>query len=197
MFRIDSPGATVDNRFTEGDPSLSVPATVVSADFMNHVQEEIIKLIEEMGIAPDKGNEGQHYSALLEFALRGGRKSSFNSNIANNTANADVLDLNNASAEFIVDRTKIKMLHCIVDIERKTDTEVVREYGDLLIAYNSKDNTFEVPRFRSVNGDAGVNFTLAQVAATDEFKLQYTSDDLPGTSYVGRVDITSIVEIKQ
>ena len=78
MFRIDSDGATVDNRFTEGDPALSIPATVVSADWLNHVQEEFSKTIEEMDITLSKANENQHYAALLELFARGGRKLSFN-----------------------------------------------------------------------------------------------------------------------
>lgn len=197
MFRIDSEGATAGNRFTEGDPVLSIPATVVSDDWLNHVQEEIIKPIEEMGIALVKGNEGQLWDALLEFLLRGGRKLSFNATLANNTGPADVLDNNDAAAELIVDRTLIKTKIMFFDIERKTDTQIVKEYGIMFLAWNSKDNNFEAPKFMSLNGDAGVTFSLAQIGATDEYKLQYTTNDLTGTSYVGRMDMTSIWEIKQ
>jgi hypothetical protein len=119
--------------------------------------------------------------------LRGGRKLSYNADIANNTGPADLEDNNNADALLIVDRTIHKNKIFLFDIERKTDTQIVKEYGIMFLAWNSKDNNFESPKLLTLNGDAGVIFTLAQIAATDEYKLQYTSDDLTGTSYVGRV----------
>lgn len=197
MFRIDSSGATIDNRFTEGDPSLSVPATVVSADWLNHVQEEVSKTIEEMGITLSKASENQHYAALLEMSLRGGRKLSYNADLANNTGPADIEDNNDGDALLIADKSLIKNKIFIFDIERKTDTQIVKEYGLMFLGYNSKDDDFEDPKIISLNGDAGTTFTLAQIGATDEYKLQYTTDDLTGTSYVGVVDITSIIEIRQ
>lgn len=45
MFPIDGPGATVDNKFTEGDPIGGVPATVVTAKFMNDVQAELLSIM--------------------------------------------------------------------------------------------------------------------------------------------------------
>ena len=50
MFKIDSEGATGANLFTEGDPSLSIPATVVSDEWLNEVQEELVLVVEEMGL---------------------------------------------------------------------------------------------------------------------------------------------------
>lgn len=197
MFRIDSSGATVDNRFTEGDPALSIPATVVSADWLNHVQEEIAKTIEEMGLTLDKGNENQHYSALLELALRGGRKAVFRGTLANNTSNADLEDSNNSNALFTVDKTIQNNVIALIDIERKTDTQIVKEFGLLFIPYNSKDDAFDDPRVLTMGDDAGVIFSLTAGATLDEFDLQYSTGDLTGTSYVGRVDITSIIEMKQ
>lgn len=196
MFRIDSSGATVDNRFTEGDPALSIPATVVSADWLNHVQEEILKTIEEMGLTPDKGNENQLYPALLELFLRGGRKLSYNATLANNTGPADLQDLNNGNALLTVDGDLIKNKFFFFDIERKTSTQIVKEYGLCFIAWNSKDSVFEEPKLLTLNGDAGVILTLANVSGNN-YKLQYTTGDLTGTSYVGRIDITSFFDIKQ
>lgn len=197
MFRIDSDGATAGNRFTEGDPSLSVPATVVSAEWLNSVQEEIVKTILEMDITLDKGNENQHYAALQEFFLRGGRKLSYNHTLANSAGPVDLEDTNNASALLIIDRSIHKSRMFFFDIERKTDTQIVKEYGFMFLAWNSKDNDFEDPKLMSLNGESGAIFTLVQIGATDEWKLQVTTDDLTGTTYVGRVDITSIMEIKQ
>lgn len=50
MHRIEAPGATVDNKFTEGDPATSVPATEVAADWLNAVQEELAAVIIAAGL---------------------------------------------------------------------------------------------------------------------------------------------------
>lgn len=74
MFRIDHPSAAVDlpppdaagtpGYFTEGDPAGSTPATTVTADWANAVQEEISHVIEGAGIALDKTNNGQLLLAI-------------------------------------------------------------------------------------------------------------------------------------
>jgi hypothetical protein len=46
MHRINSFGATKEGRFTEGNDAKQEPATVVSADWLNAVQDEIVALIE-------------------------------------------------------------------------------------------------------------------------------------------------------
>lgn len=197
MFRIDSAGATVDNRFTEGDPALSIPATVVSDEWLNNVQEEIVLPIEKMGIVLDKLDEGQLWQALLAFFLNGGRENVFRHTLANNTGPADVVDNNDGGATLSVftDDTKTKIM--FFDIERKTDTQIIKEYGLLFIAYDSKNAAFLAPKVLSLGDDGDTTFSLAQVDATTEWKLQATTGDLTGTSYVGALDLTSIFEIKQ
>lgn len=64
MHRIDGPGATVDNRFTEGDPVGGVQATVVSDDWLNDVQEEVMSVLTAAGIAPVKGTQDQLLKAI-------------------------------------------------------------------------------------------------------------------------------------
>lgn len=59
MKRIDGHGATPDNRFTEGDPQAGVPATTVTADWLNHVQEELANLLESLGVALDPEKKDQ------------------------------------------------------------------------------------------------------------------------------------------
>lgn len=52
MHRIDGPGATVDNKFTEGDPVGGVQATVVTDDWLTAVQEEICSVITDPAVVP-------------------------------------------------------------------------------------------------------------------------------------------------
>lgn len=64
MFRIDSPGATVDNKFTDGNPALGIPATDVSDEWLNSIQEEIAYTIEQSGIALNKASTTQLNAAI-------------------------------------------------------------------------------------------------------------------------------------
>lgn len=64
MHRIDGPGATVDKKFTDGDPIGAVPATVVTDDWLNDVQENICKVIEDASITLVKGSATQLKAAI-------------------------------------------------------------------------------------------------------------------------------------
>lgn len=66
MHRIDGPGATVDNKFTEGDPVSAVPATQVTDDWLNAVQEEITAVILSAGITLNKANNAQLLAAITQ-----------------------------------------------------------------------------------------------------------------------------------
>lgn len=55
MHRIDGPGATVDNKFTDGDPVGGVPATMVTDDWLNDVQESLMAVLSAAGVPPTKG----------------------------------------------------------------------------------------------------------------------------------------------
>lgn len=75
MERIDAygavavmpvPGATgaTAGFFTEGDPGTGTPATRVSADWLNNIQEELAGVIEEMGLTLDKADPTQLLAAI-------------------------------------------------------------------------------------------------------------------------------------
>lgn len=72
MHRIDGEGATVDNKFTIGNPSTGVPATQVTADWLNAVQEEIIAVLDAAGITPQKTNNAQLVAAIQSLISGGG-----------------------------------------------------------------------------------------------------------------------------
>lgn len=70
MFKIDSSG-NIDNQFTEGDPGNNVPATVVSADWLNAVQGEICNVITNANITLAKACGTQLLAAIQKFAGHG------------------------------------------------------------------------------------------------------------------------------
>lgn len=68
MHRIDGAGATSDNRFTDGDPASATAATLVTDDWLNAVQEEIVSVITDASITPaialDKTKSNQLVTAI-------------------------------------------------------------------------------------------------------------------------------------
>lgn len=72
MHRIDGPGATVDNKFTDGDPVGGVQATVVTDDWLNDVQEELISVLVAGGVAPIKGTQNQVLAAIRGLIAKSG-----------------------------------------------------------------------------------------------------------------------------
>ncbi len=57
--------------FTDGDPIAAVPATVVDADWLNLVQEELMGVVTGGNIAPSKTDRGQMLEAILALILGG------------------------------------------------------------------------------------------------------------------------------
>lgn len=64
MQRVSGAGATVDGHFTEGNPALGQPATVVTADWLNASQDEQENLIVAAGLTPDVGDNAQLAAAV-------------------------------------------------------------------------------------------------------------------------------------
>jgi hypothetical protein len=64
MHKIDSAGATIDNKFTVGNPGTGTPATVLDADWLNAVQEEMISVLAAGSVTPAKGTWTQLRDAM-------------------------------------------------------------------------------------------------------------------------------------
>lgn len=72
MHRIDHPTATSEEKFTGGNPASAEPATVVTADWLNAVQEEIVKVIDAANIPLDKEDNTQLLQALMKMLAPAG-----------------------------------------------------------------------------------------------------------------------------
>lgn len=71
MHRIDGPYATVDNKFSEGNPATGVEATWMTDDWANSVQEELAAVIEAAGIVLDKPTNTQLLTAIQAMGMLG------------------------------------------------------------------------------------------------------------------------------
>lgn len=68
MYRIDSAGATVDGRFSEGNPTTGTPATVVDASWMNTVQDELVNVVQAASLVLNKSDNDQLLEAINKLA---------------------------------------------------------------------------------------------------------------------------------
>lgn len=69
MHRIDGPGATVDNKFTDGDPVGGIQATIVTDDWLNDVQEELMSVLTAGAVVPVKGTQNQLLKAIRSLGM--------------------------------------------------------------------------------------------------------------------------------
>lgn len=66
MHRIDHETATSDHKFTEGNPTIPVPATVVTGAWLNAVQEELVAAITGAGLELKKSDNTQLWQAISQ-----------------------------------------------------------------------------------------------------------------------------------
>lgn len=67
MHRVDSSGATATNKFTDGDPLVPTPSTVLAAKWHNAVQEEVALTVEAASLTLDDGDDTQLQQAINYF----------------------------------------------------------------------------------------------------------------------------------
>ena len=70
MKRTDADGS-VEGKFSDGSPEQGLPATVINAEFLNNIQEEICNFIEEAGLTLNGTDQKQLWKALLAVFAAG------------------------------------------------------------------------------------------------------------------------------
>lgn len=192
MHRTESDGSTVDNKYTEGNAALGVPATVVSAPALNSFQEELALLVERYGLAlltPETDTFNQVFQAMEIAIQRGGRPSPISIPVVNNqAAPADVTGFPQFSTAVV------RSIEFLFTITRKTDANQALETGRAYLTWNPSTLAWEVSRM-TVHGGGGVEFSAALVSGSN-YKLQYVSDNLAGASYDSDLTITDIKELR-
>jgi len=81
MFSIDEPTAAsslpapaaagTEGYFTNGNPASGVPATILDADWLNMVQQELLNIVEAGGLTPSKTTYNQVLEAIQIIGQRG------------------------------------------------------------------------------------------------------------------------------
>jgi hypothetical protein len=182
MHRIDAPGFAPGNLFTEGNPALSIPATEVSDDWLNDVQENIVQFLEAVGITPVKGTYTQLTDAINAAIGVGGTNIKLDP-LLNVTADQVIAGL-------LFDKTVTKAALINFDIHRETDSSNEQETGVLLVTHDSKDDVWRLELMQSGFDDSGSTFNV--VVGTGQVRV--TTDDLTGTNYDGQLRITGVTK---
>jgi len=184
MFRTDAPGND-GGQYTEGNPALGIPATVVSDDHMNAFQEEISGVIEDTGAVLDKLDNTQllvAINALISGAGSAGSKQA----LTNDAGPIDITFLSFDSANF-------KGAIFDFDIARRTDTGANQrnESGTGRVTFDPDAATWgiviESEKDESGFADAEVTFNITAAG-----QVQYTTTDLTGANYSGDLRIAGL-----
>lgn len=183
MHRVDGIGATIGNLFTEGNPTLGIPATVVTDDIMNDIQEELVNVILDQGITLVKGTQTQLRDAIRSMISFGGLP------IQQTLLNNQAAPL--AVTGLVFDKAQIKAAQVDFEVYRQTDSGSVMEAGTLFLAHRTATDTWEIS-LQSQFDDAGVTFSV-----NSSGQVLYVSDNFAGTSYTGRLRFTNIRKFKQ
>lgn len=180
MHRIDAPGFAPGNLFTEGNPSLSIPATEVSDDWLNDVQEELSLFIESRGITLVKGLQTQLRDAILDAIGAGGSNIKIDP-LLNNTSDQVVTGL-------IFDKLSVKAAMIYVDVHRETDSSNVQEMAILMATHDSKDDLWKLSTILSGHDDSGATFNIV----TGTGQIRVTTNDLTGASYAAQLRVSGV-----
>lgn len=185
MHRIDSFGTsaslpsieaptTSPGYFTKGNPGLAVPATLVSQDWLNSVQEELANVIEAAGLTLAKGTNNQLLAALLGISLD---YSEPQFTIANNQSSfANITGL-------VFDKTIYRSAIISYSAYRKDAGQEVAINGKLHAIYKTVANAWEIfgPELvGDLTNDIGMEFDI-----TSAGQVRYKSSNFAGGSYVG------------
>ena len=186
MQRVDSFGNTASlpaaeaqvnppGYFTIGNPTLSIPATVVPAWWCNQITEELLYLLTQAGVTPDKADFTQVYESIIGLS-QNFQETSFL--IANNqTSFANITGM-------VLDKLLFKSAIISFDVYRKdaTPTEV-SAVGELYPIYKPVLDTWslEGPELKGDNvDDIGLEFDI-----TSAGQVRYKSSNFTGGSYSG------------
>ncbi len=184
MYRIDGTGASatlptapavgsVTGYFTEGNPATSVPATTVTGEWLNAIQEEILAPIIAAGITPTKGVRNQLLAAIQY--LQGYSQAISTFTIANNqSAPANVTGIT-------FDSTMIRAADINFEVYRSDSSNELVSIGKFSVVYKPIAGSWAILPSEFAGDDSGVTFGI-----TSGGQLTYTSTSM-GSSYQGQL----------
>ena len=183
-MRRTQAAAHASNLYTEGNPSLGIPATVVGAIEMNNIQEEICNVIEAAGITLDgTGVDDEQLLEAINILIPQGGSAPVEVSIANN----QVAPL--AIAGLAFPQATVKAARIVFDAHREDAGQKLDETGELWITHNATSG-WRITK-QSFHDDVGITFTI-----NSSGQILYTSTNFTGGSYAGtlRASFTKLAQ---
>jgi hypothetical protein len=188
LKRTDASGHD-SNNYTEGNPALNIPATVVGAEEMNNIQNELANAVEAAGLTLDGGDENQLLEALNILIAQGGGAPG-----TPDSPNISVSLTDNIGVATTVTGVEFNSgteiaAYINYHIARRDDTKNAIETG-VLIAYFDAENTTwnlsqEVYTPAGQVQAVGATFTINGLG-----QVQYVTSNYGGSGYTGAFKAT-------
>jgi hypothetical protein len=188
MRKIAGPGH-VSNRYVDYDPVTNPDGTVITADFQNDVQDELIGIQDEFSIAEAAGTNEYVKASIIGMAIKYGKQ----------LGELVFLPKYKAPAAFDKDNPTVFFpAVCLSDIETYRDISVAN-YPDLvpelrsIPAYYERNKTGEKYQFDVTNWAISSNvatLTFANTTAENEILAALSADNLVHGSYTNWQTIT-------
>lgn len=173
MFKIDHVTATLQNEFTAGNAQTGVKPTVVTPDWLNAVQNELVSFIQSRGLTLDKADSTQLSKALNSLATIKDKKII----LPNNSTDFLIAEFDYAINE--VSGVTIDMI-----LYRKDSIKEKALKGELLIIAKPGSGTFEIMN-NSHFDDCGVSFGISNeiVSGVVRGRITCTTTNYTGSNY--------------
>ncbi len=183
MHRIDGAG-NISGQFTDGDPTTETPATVITAAWCNDIQENLLHVVEEAGIEPEKGRAEDLLDAL-DARYIGNRSltgSPVEADFAASTSEVDLVRFTVPANDLGTGRKIRVKIMCTSSTPGSPAGATVRlKYGGTTLvtraytpAGGNTDSAFVVEAELAANGSAGAQFGTLALDYRDVSQPVYT-----------------------
>jgi|GEM_PF-6408871 len=182
MKKTDASGHD-NNEYTEGNPALNIPATVVGSEEMNNIQNEIVAVVEAAGITLDGSDQDQMLQAINIGISEGG--------LGATTLNVSQSLLDNQAATTINGLEFSAASELAVDIRyhvlRRDDSDNYVESGKIHLSYNSETTSWDISV--DTNDHSGNTKAPGQITFTVNAsgQVQYATTSFGGANYSGLI----------
>jgi hypothetical protein len=176
MHLIDHSTAAVGNQFTDGNAGTGIPATRVTAKWLNNIQNELANFITSRGITLSDASATQLKDAIASAVES---TSSTTLTVANNTT------VETALTGMILDKTKFKSAEFLCDIYRKTATLEYNSLVKLSCIFRPIANSWKII-VEEIGDSSGATFYID----TSTGQVKYKSSNMAGGTYVGELRYT-------
>jgi hypothetical protein len=182
-MQLATASGNVSGQYTDGNPVSGTPATVIDANWLNAVQNEIISVLTQAGISCNSAVNNQLLTSIQQLINSGANPAAAAIAILNNQASAVNL------TGMLFSGTNFRAVRIPMSIYILTDSSVeLNEVGVLTCVYKPSAGIWACEWEGNNADDAGIVFSI-----NSSGQVQYTSTNQAFvTSYVGQIRVAGV-----